>query len=106
MPALAVTSAERLSLLPDLPTAQEAGVPGMISETWYGVFGAAGIPSDRQEILARAARSALEDAETRRLLVEQGGNIVGSTQADFAAFIRTTYAAWGEVVRATGVKLE
>jgi tripartite-type tricarboxylate transporter receptor subunit TctC len=106
LPALAVTAQERLGILPDVPTAIEAGVPDMISETWYGLFGPAGIPADRVEILVNAARAALQDAEVRRALIEQGGRIVGSTPAEFNAFIRSTNATWGEVVRATGARLE
>jgi tripartite-type tricarboxylate transporter receptor subunit TctC len=106
LPALAVTAAERLGILPDVPTAIEAGIPGMVSETWYGLFGPAGIPQDRVTILVNAARAALEDAEVRRALTEQGGRIVGSTPAEFTAFIRDTNATWAEVVRATGARLE
>ncbi|WP_372621962.1 Bug family tripartite tricarboxylate transporter substrate binding protein [Falsiroseomonas sp.] len=105
VPALAVTSAEPLPLLPDLPTAQST-VPGMVSETWYGIFGPAGIPADRTAKLVAAAREALQDPETRNQLVAQGGRVVGSTQADFVAFMRSTHASWGEVVRATGVRLQ
>ncbi|WP_270933127.1 Bug family tripartite tricarboxylate transporter substrate binding protein [Falsiroseomonas oryzae] len=106
LPALAVTSAERIGVLPDVPTAVEAGVSGMVSETWYGVLGPAAIPAERIAILHAALRTALDDAETRRQLLDQGGRIVGSTPADFAAFIRATYAQWGEVVRVTGTRLE
>ena len=106
LPALAVTSAERLGVLPDVPTAVEAGIPGMVSETWYGLLGPAGIAPDRAAILHAAVLAALQDNETLRLLLEQGGRIVGSTPTDFAAFIRQTHATWGEVVRATGAKLE
>ncbi|MGG5811044.1 Bug family tripartite tricarboxylate transporter substrate binding protein [Falsiroseomonas sp. CW058] len=106
LPALAVTSAERLGVLPEVPTAVEAGVPGMVSETWYGLLGPAGIPADRVAALHAALAAALADAETRRQLLDQGGRIVGSAPADFAAFIRETHATWGEVVRATGTRLE
>jgi tripartite-type tricarboxylate transporter receptor subunit TctC len=106
LPALAVTAAERLGILPDIPTAVEAGVPGMVSETWYGLLGPAGVPPDRIATLHAAVRAALDDADTRRQLLDQGGRIVGSSPADFAAFIRQTHAVWGEVVRTTGVKLE
>lgn len=106
LPALAVTSAERLGVLPDVPTAVEAGVPGMVSETWYGVLGPAAIPAERIALLHAAVRAAVENAEARRQLLDQGGRIVGSTPAEFAAFIRQTHATWGEVVRATGVRME
>lgn len=106
LPALAVTSAQRLGVLPDVPTAVEAGVPGMVSETWYGVLGPAGIPPDRIATLNAAVVGAVRDEETSRQLLNQGGRIVGSSPAEFAAFIRQTHATWGEVVRATGVRLE
>ena len=106
LPALALTAPQRLAILPDVPTAEEAGVPGFISETWYGVLGPAGLPPDRVATLHAAARAALEDADTRRVLLDQGGRIVASSPEDFATFIRTAYDTWGEVVRATGMKLE
>ena len=106
LPALAVTAPQRLSILPDVPTAEEAGVPGFISETWYGILGPAGLPADRLAILHAAAKAALEDAETRRVLLDQGGRIVASNPDEFGAFIRSAYTSWGEVVRATGMRLE
>ncbi|WP_137176788.1 tripartite tricarboxylate transporter substrate binding protein [Roseomonas sp. AR75] len=104
--ALAVTSEERLGILPNVPTAIEAGVPGMVSETWYGVFGPAGIPADRVAVLEGAVMAALNDPATRQKLVDQGGRVVGSKPADFVTFIRRTHAQWAEVVRVTGAKLE
>ena len=106
LPALAVTAEARIGVLPDVPTAIEAGVPGLVSETWYGVLGPAGIPADRMAALNAAVRAATEDAEARRVLTEQGGRIVGGTPQAFADFIRQTHATWGEVVRATGVRME
>lgn len=106
LPALAVTAQERLAILPDVPTAIEAGIPGMVSETWYGIFGPAGIPQDRVGVLVNAARDSLRDAEVRRVLMEQGGRVIGSTPEQFSAFIRETNATWAEVVRATGARLE
>jgi tripartite-type tricarboxylate transporter receptor subunit TctC len=106
LPALAVTAPERLGILPNVPTAVEAGVPGMVSETWYGLLGPAGIPADRLATLHAAVRAALEDEATRQTLINQGGRVVGSTPADFATFMRSNHASWGEVVRATGVRLE
>jgi tripartite-type tricarboxylate transporter receptor subunit TctC len=106
VPALAITAPARLDLLPEVPTAVEAGVPGFVSETWYGVLGPAGLPADRLAVLHAALRAALEDAETRRILLDQGGRIVGGSPEDFSAFIRGAYDSWGEVVRATGMRLE
>ncbi len=103
---LAITASERLPLLPSLPTAEEAGVPGVVSETWYGLLAPAGVPAERVAILTRAARASLEEAETQRLLAEQGGRVVNSSPAEFGDFIRANHTQWGEVVRATGVRLE
>jgi len=106
VPALAVTSAERLGIMPDLPTAIEAGVADMISESWYGLLGPAGIPADRLAALASAAQAALADPETRQALINQGGRVVGSNPADFANFIRQNSATWAEVVRANNITLD
>lgn len=106
LPALAITSEQRLPILADVPTAVEAGVPGFVSETWYGVLGPAGVPAARVARIHAAAAAALADAETRRVLTEQGGRIVASSPEDFATFIRQAHASWGEVVRATGMRLE
>ncbi len=106
LPALAITAPRRLAILPEVPTAEEAGVPGLISETWYGVLGPAGMPADRVMILHSALRAAMEDADTRRVLLDQGGRIVGSNPDEFATFIRGAYDQWGDVVRATGMRLE
>lgn len=106
VPALAVTSETRLGILPDLPTAIEAGVPNMVSETWYGLLGPAGIPADRLAMLTGAVQAALADAQTREALIAQGGRVVGSNPEDFAAFIRQTSATWAEVVRANNITLD
>lgn len=106
LPALAVTAEQRIAVLPDVPTAIEAGVPGLVSETWYGVLSPAGIPPERIMILNAAIRAATEEGEARRVLTEQGGRIVSDSPEAFASFIRQTYTAWGEVVRATGVRLD
>ncbi|MCX7375090.1 MAG: tripartite tricarboxylate transporter substrate binding protein [Alphaproteobacteria bacterium] len=106
LPALAVTAEQRIALLPELPTAIEAGVPGLVSETWYGVLGPAGIPPDRIATLNAAIRAATEEGEARRALADQGGRIVSDSPAAFAAFIRQTHSAWGEVVRVTGTRLD
>lgn len=106
LPALAVTAEQRNAILPDVPTAIEAGVPGLVSETWYGVLGPAGIPPERIALLNAALRAAAEDGEARRVLSEQGGRIVSDSPEAFATFIRQTFSAWGEVVRATGARLD
>ncbi|MBR0681334.1 tripartite tricarboxylate transporter substrate binding protein [Roseomonas eburnea] len=103
---LGVTSARRIEQLPDLPTMVEAGVPGMLSETFYGLVSAAGTPPERIALLHAAMVAALDDAETRAALASQGGMIVASTPQAFASAVVEGAARWGEVVRAGNIRLE
>jgi tripartite-type tricarboxylate transporter receptor subunit TctC len=103
---LAVTAAQRSPAMPDVPTMAELGLPGVRSETWYAVFAPAGTPPDRVSRLQGAVVAALQDPETRRVLMEQGGELVGSTPEALAAHLESEFAKWGEVVRASGAKLE
>lgn len=104
--ALGVTARERSAALPEVPTVAEAGVPGVESDTWYGLLAPAGTPPERIAALHRSLLAALADGDTRRALLDQGGNLVGGTPEAFAGFLRTETAKWGEVVRAAGIRLE
>lgn len=104
--AIAVTSRERLALLPDVPTMAEAGVPGVVSETFYGLLGPAGTPADRIATLNRALNDALAEAETRRALADQGGAIHSGTPEQFREHIRANFGTWAEVIRAGNIRLE
>ncbi|MBR0641514.1 Bug family tripartite tricarboxylate transporter substrate binding protein [Plastoroseomonas hellenica] len=104
--ALGVTAPGRSAALPEVPTVAEAGVPGVESDTWYGLLAPAGTPPDRIAVLHRALLAALEDGDTRRALLDQGGNLVGGTPEAFAGLLRAETAKWGEVVRAAGIRLE
>ncbi|HYF06097.1 MAG TPA: tripartite tricarboxylate transporter substrate binding protein [Acetobacteraceae bacterium] len=104
--ALSVTSRARLALLPEVPTMAEAGVPGMVSETWYGLLAPAGTPAERIAVLNRALAEALADAETRRALADQGGTVEGGSPEQFAAHIRANSGTWAEVIRAGNIRPE
>ena len=104
--ALAVTSPSRIALLPEVPTMAEAGVPGMVSETWYGLLAPSATPPDRIATLNRALTDALTDAETLRALGEQGGTVQSGTPEQFGAFIRANYGVWAEVIRVGNIRPE
>lgn len=104
--AIGITSAERLAILPTLPTLAEGGVPGVVTETWYGLLAPVGVPAERMAILERAFHEALRDPAVLARLAEQGGRVVNSTGAEFAAHIAREYAAMAEVVQRSGMKLE
>jgi tripartite-type tricarboxylate transporter receptor subunit TctC len=103
--ALAVTADQRAPILPEVPTMAEAGAPGVISETWYALFAPAGVPPDRIARLHDAAAAALQDGDVRRALAEQGGQIVGSTPEQLAAFMVSENKKWGELVRLAHVTM-
>ncbi len=103
---LAVTSAKRSALAPDLPTIAEAGVPGYEATGWYAVLAPARTPAPIVARLNRELMSAIADREVRERFFTNGVEALGTTPEQFAAFIRSEYAKWGKVVRAAGVKSE
>jgi tripartite-type tricarboxylate transporter receptor subunit TctC len=103
--ALGVTAEQRAPTLPDVPTMTEAGAPGVISETWYALFAPAGTPKDRIAKLHDAAVAALQDNDVRRSLADQGGQVVGNTPEQLAAFMVSENRKWGELVKLANVTL-
>ncbi len=103
---LAVTSAARSPLAPEIPTAEEAGVPGYVATTWYGVLAPAGTPRAVVERLNRDTLALLEDPSTRAALNTQGVVTQRMTPDQFGAFLKDEVAKWGKVVQATGVRVE
>ena len=104
--ALGITATARFSGLADVPTIAEAGIEGVISDTFYGVLAPAGVPAGRINALAAALRGALAEPETRAALAGQGGSIIGSTPDDFATRLRLSSARWAEVVQAGQIRME
>jgi tripartite-type tricarboxylate transporter receptor subunit TctC len=84
----------------------EAGVPGVESETYYGLIAPAGLPADRIATLHAAMKTALQDPAIRKPLQTRAAAFVGNTPEEFASYIRAEAAKWGEVIRFSGAKLE
>jgi tripartite-type tricarboxylate transporter receptor subunit TctC len=103
---LGVTSAARSPALPDVPTMAEAGVPGVESESFYGLIAPAGLAADRVATLHGAVKAALDNPTMRQPLLEQGGRLIGNTPEEFAAYIRSEAEKWGEIIRIAGAKLD
>lgn len=97
--ALAVTSAERADTLPDLPTVQQAGVPGYEHATWYGILAPAGTPQARINKLNKAVVGALNSASVKQVYAAQGITPRPATPAQFARHIDAETKRWVEVVR-------
>ena len=104
--ALATTGARRSELMPEVPTMKEAGVPGVELSVWYGVLAPAATPKPVVDALAQGVIRATRDPDTRRRLLEQGAEPVGSTPEEFSKLLREEVARWGEVVRISGARAD
>jgi tripartite-type tricarboxylate transporter receptor subunit TctC len=104
--ALAVTSAERSSLLPDLPTVAESGLPGYEAALRYGLVAPAGTPRAVIERLNKELRVALAAEDVRSRLAADGAEVLPSTPEQYAADIDREEATWSKVVSALGLKGE
>ena len=103
---LAVTTARRWSVLPDVPTIAEGGVPGYELTSWVGLLAPAATP---QAVIARIHAATIESLGTpgvRDVLVKSGAEPFGSRPEEFAQHLRLEVAKWGKVIRAAGVKVE
>lgn len=97
--ALAITTAKRSSLLPDLPTVVEAGVPGYTFSTWYGVLAPAGISTALRDAVHGHVVTAMRSPEIAERFSYEGGQIIASSPAHFAAHIQSEIARWGKVLK-------
>ena len=95
---LAVTTPQRDSSLPDVPSMQEAGVKGYDASFWFGVMVPAGTPDVIVQRLNRELRNALADAEVKRLGLNQGLMPAPSSPQEFAAIIKADYEKWKKVI--------
>ena len=104
--ALAVTSRERVSALPQTPTVAESGLPGHHASLWVGVFVPARTPGAVTALLNREIGATLRLAEVREALVEQGFEAGAVTPGAFAKLMREDTARWRKVISETGIKPE
>ena len=104
--ALAVSGLTRSPAVPDLPTASEAGVPGFDATSWVSVVGPAGLPPPIVEILNRQIRTILAQPETLKRLDEMGTVAAPSTPAELRQRMERDKEKWGQVIRASGAKLD
>lgn len=104
--ALAVSAPERSKRLPDVPTVAEAAIPGYEAYEWNGVFLPAGVPAPVAVKLQQALQEVLKEDEVKQRLSDLGAQPIGSTPAEFAAFLKKEDDKWGEVVRKGSIKLD
>jgi tripartite-type tricarboxylate transporter receptor subunit TctC len=104
--ALAAASKTRLAAAPDVPTSAEAGLPGYEMTTWFGIFAPKGTGPEIVRLLNSKLQTVIDDPGLRKRLLDSGIEPIGGSAESFAALVRSDYAAWGRVVRASGVKLD
>ena len=104
--ALGVTSARRSSLLPDVPSMIESGLPDFVVVGWYAIFTTAGTPQSSIAKLHGRLANSVRDAEVQRRLSADGSEPVGSSPTELAGFLRGEIAKWGKVVKTAGLKAD
>ena len=104
--ALAITSAQRSAIMPDIPTAAEAGFPSLVADNSYALFAPAGTPAPIVEQLHRVTVAALALPEVRDKLREQGAEVVGNSPAELAAYVAAEIPKWAALARQAGLKPE
>ncbi len=104
--ALAVTGTERSPLLPDVPTVEEAGVPGYVYYTWFGLWAPKKTPQPIIDKLHAAVKKALADPTVRARIVADAGEPMDMPLADVEPFLKAEIAKWADVVKRAGVTVE
>jgi tripartite-type tricarboxylate transporter receptor subunit TctC len=103
---IAVTSAQRLPMMPDTPTVSESGLPGFEMESWYGLWGPAKLPRELSARLAGEVAKAVRSQLATERLAEQGFKPVGSTPEEFSAYITKEVARHAKLVREAKIKVQ
>ena len=104
--ALAVSSAQRVASLPEVPTLGELGYPGMEDYTWVGFFLPAGTPPDIAQKLNDAIRRAAGDPVIKERMENLAFDVTAAPLAETAAYVKSELAKWGKVVREVGAKVD
>jgi tripartite-type tricarboxylate transporter receptor subunit TctC len=103
---LAVTSSERLSALPDLPTVAESGLKGYESSQWYGLLAPDGTPPAILGLLQAQVAKIMQAPDMKQRMTTEGLVAVGSTRESFAAHIKSETAKWARVIKQSGAKVD
>jgi tripartite-type tricarboxylate transporter receptor subunit TctC len=104
--AIAVTSKKRFSLLPDVPTFDESGLPGFEAVLHYGLLAPAGTPKEIVDRLSEELRKLVDIAEVQKQIHDEGGDPMTSTAAEYAADIDREEKKWSGLVKKLGLKVE
>ncbi|HSB72702.1 MAG TPA: tripartite tricarboxylate transporter substrate binding protein [Candidatus Methylomirabilis sp.] len=104
--ALAVTSKTRNPAIPNVPTFDEVGIPGVYMEVWYGIAGPAGLPREVIDRVNRETNVVLQTPEMKKRVLEYAAQIRGGTPEEFEKFMVSELKRFEAVVKASGAKVE
>ncbi len=104
--ALGVSGSKRASVLPDVPTIAEAGVPGYDADLWFGLWGPPGMSRPHLTRLNAETVKVLSTPDTRRRFLELGAEPIGNSPEAFMAFVKNETAKWEKVVKASGARAD
>lgn len=104
--ALAVTGSARSSAVPDVPTAAQAGLPGLVAESWYGLFAPAGTPAPVLARLASSLEKVMAEPAMRSKLAEMGGEVTYMGPAEFAQYLTEDRKRLMPLIQSIGLKQE
>ena len=103
---LAITSNARNPVLPNVPTVQEAGVPGYEVRTWYALWALKGTPREIQDRMYKEVVIAMNTPELKRIWAEQGADAGGMPPEEFGKLVHSEIAKWAKVVKDAGAKVD
>ena len=103
---LAVTTAQRTPMMPEVPTMIESGVPGFVVTQWHGLLAPAGTPKPVIERIQRSVATVLKGGDVLARLAADGTDAVGSTPAQFAAHMQAERAKWIKAIRDAGITIQ
>jgi tripartite-type tricarboxylate transporter receptor subunit TctC len=103
---LAVAAKQRLAILPDLPTAAEAGLPGWEASSWFGVVAPAGTPPAIVKRLQAEIAKAVRAPSMQRFSAQSGARMIGDSPDEFGRFIVAEREKWGAIVKAAGIQAQ
>lgn len=104
--ALAVTSTQRSAAFPDLPTLDEAGVPGYQAESWYGIYAPAGTPEDVIARLNASVAKAVQTPSFQQRVADEGLIVDVGPPSQLSDYVAAEEKRWGQVVRDAGLKMQ
>jgi tripartite-type tricarboxylate transporter receptor subunit TctC len=104
--ALAVTTATHSFAAPNVPTMQEAGVPGYVVTTWYALWGVRGAPKEALDRIYQETVKAMQSPELKVIWEAQGATAGGESPEEFAKLVHSEIAKWAKVVKDSGAKVD